>query len=66
MKGSVIIDGKEYDLENGSLFLINIRLSQPKVAQIEHDIYDITPKTRRQLADNVPDIRAFFEAPATE
>ncbi len=66
MKGSVTIDEKEYDLANGSLFLINIRSAQPKVEQIEQDIYDITPKTRKQLVEDVPEIKAFFESKAHE
>lgn len=66
MKGSATIDEEEYDLANGSLFLINIRSAQTKVAQIEQDIYDITPRTRKQLAEDVPEIKAFFESPANE
>jgi hypothetical protein len=66
MKGSVTIDEQEYDLANGSLFLINLRSAQMKFAQIEQDIYDISPRTRWQLAEDVPEIRAFFETPATE
>ena len=66
MKGSVTIDEEEYDLANGSLFLIHLRSAQTKVVQIEQDIYDITPGTQRHLAEDVPELRAFFEAPANE
>jgi hypothetical protein len=66
MKGSVTINGQEYDLANGSLFLIDLRTAQIKVGQIEQDIYEITPKTRRQLAEDVPEIKAFFESSADE
>jgi hypothetical protein len=66
MKGSVTIDEEEYDLANGSLFLIKLRTAQIEVKQIEQDIYDITPRTRNQLVEDVPEIKAFFESPANE
>ena len=66
MKGSVTINEQDYDLANGSLFLINIRSAQPKIAQIEQDIYDITPKTRNKLVEKIPEIREFFEVHTNE
>ena len=66
MKGSVTINEEEYDLSNGSLFLIHLRTTQIKVAQIEQDIYDITLRKRRQLEEDVPEIQAFFESSANE
>ena len=68
MKGSMTINQQEYDLANGSLFLISFRSPQIRVGQINQDIYAITPKgeDRRQLVEDVPEIRAFYEAPATK
>ena len=68
MNGSMMINQQEYDLANGSLFLIRFRSPQIRVGQINQDIYAITPKgkDRRQLVEDVPEIRAFYEAPATE
>ena len=68
MKGSMIINQQKYDLANGSLFVISFRSPQIRVGQINQDIYAITPKgeDRRQLVEDVSEIRAFYEAPATE
>jgi hypothetical protein len=68
MKGSMTINQQEYDLADGSFFLISFRSPQIRVGQINHDIYAITTKgvARRQLVENVPEIRAFFEAAANE
>lgn len=62
------INQQEYDLANGSLFLISFRSPQIRVGQINQDIYAITSiaEARRQLVENVPEIRAFFEAAANE
>ena len=64
MKGSITINQQQYDLANGSLFLISFRSPQIRVGQIDHDIYAITPKDKMQLVEDVPEIRAFFETPA--
>ena len=67
MKGSMTIDGQEYDLANGSLFLIAFRSPQVRIGQIEHDIFNMKmSKSRSQLVKDVPEIRAFFEAAAEE
>ena len=68
MKGSMTINQQEYDLANGSLFLISFRSPQIRVGQINQDIYAITSiaEARRQLVENVPEIRTFFEAAANE
>ena len=66
LKGSMTINQQEYDLANGSLFLISFRSPQIRVGQINHDVYAITPKNRSQLVEDAPEIRAFYEAPAIE
>ncbi|MHC4631906.1 MAG: hypothetical protein ACYS9C_11645 [Planctomycetota bacterium] len=68
MKGSATIGGQKYDLANGSLFLISVRSPQTRVAQIKQDIYTVTPRARnrKQLVEDAPEIRAFFEGPAEE
>lgn len=69
MKGSMTIDRQEYDLANGSLFLISFRSPEIRVAQIDLDIYAETHVNMidwRQLAENVPEIRAFFEGTVNE
>ena len=64
MKGSITINQQEYDLANGSLFLLSFRSPQIRVGQINHDIYTITTKDIRQLVEDIPEIRAFYETPA--
>ena len=68
MKGSVTIDEQEYDLANGSLFLVSFRSPQIRVRQINQDIYDMTVEgeTRKQLFERAPEIRAFYEPAANE
>jgi hypothetical protein len=60
MKGSITINQQQYDLANGALFLISFRSPQIRVGQIDQDIYTITSKDLKQLAQDVPKIRAFF------
>ena len=57
-----------YELANGSLFLISFRSPQIRVVQINQGIYAMMPKgeARKLLVEDVPEIRAFYEAPATE
>ncbi len=67
MKGSMTINGQEYDLADGSLFLIAFRSPEIRVGQIDQDIFNMKMgEARRQLVEDVPEIRAFFEAPAKE
>jgi len=68
MKGSMTINQQEYDLANGSLFLISFRSPQIRVVQINQDIYAMTTKSeaRKQLVESVPEIRAFFDTTAVE
>ena len=41
MKGSLKINQQEYDLANGSLFLISFRSPQIRIGQINQDIYTV-------------------------
>lgn len=66
MKGSITINQQEYDLANGSLFLLSFRSPQIRVGQIDQDIYTITTKVMSQLVQNVPEIRAFYEKPTIQ
>lgn len=68
MMGSMTINQQKYDLENGGLFLIRFRAPEIRIVQINQDIYAVTPKgeDRKQLLENTPEIRAFYETPATE
>jgi len=63
MKGSITINQQEYDLANGALFLLSFRSPQIRVGQIDHDIYAVATKDLKQLAQDVPEIRAFFQTP---
>jgi len=63
MKGSITINQQQYDLANGALFLLSFRSPQIRVGQIDHDIYAVTTKNLKQLAQDVSEIRAFFETP---
>jgi len=67
MDGSVKLDEKEYDLADGSLFLISFRSSPTRIKQINVDIYDKAPasKGRKQLIQDHPEIRTFFETTDT-
>lgn len=65
MAGSMKIGEQEYDLASGSLFLISFRSSPIRIRQVNRDIYDIAPLTvewRKQLVEERPEIKAFFEA----
>jgi len=68
MMGSMTIGQQEYDLANGSLFLISFRTPGTKVAQINYDTYALTElgKKRKQMVEDIPEIRAFFEGTANE
>ena len=68
MKGSMRIDEQEYDLANGSLFLISFRSPQIRVGQVSQDIYATTSfgRGRKQMVEDIPEIRDFFEAPPEE
>lgn len=68
MQGSMTIDRQQYDLANGSLFLISFRSPEIRVAQIDLDIYAETHGNRdlKELVENVPEIRAFFEGTVNE
>lgn len=68
MKGSMQIDQHEYDLADGSLFLISFRSPQIRVGQVNQDIYATTwaGRGRKQLVEDIPEIRDFFEAPPEE
>jgi hypothetical protein len=66
MEGTMTINEQEYDLANGSLFLVQFRAPEIRVGQIDHDVYDMTSKyeSRKQLLENAPEMRAFYEKPA--
>jgi hypothetical protein len=66
MEGTMTINEQEYDLANGSLFLVQFRAPEIRVRQIDHDVYDMTSKyeSRKQLLENAPEMRAFYEKPA--
>ncbi len=68
MKGTMTIDQQEYDLANGSLFLIRFRSPEIRVGQINQDVYAMTSKyeSRKGLVENAPEIRSFFEADTDE
>jgi len=69
MDGSMKIDEQEYDLANGSLFLVSFRSSPTRVKQINLDIYDTAPAKfddRKQMIEERPEIRTFFEAKEIE
>ena len=68
MKGLMTINQQEYDLANGSLFLISFRSPQIRVVQINQDIYAMTTKGKawKQLLENAPEIKAFYEVTAAK
>ncbi|UCF14964.1 MAG: hypothetical protein JSW59_16265 [Phycisphaerales bacterium] len=68
MRGTMTIHEQEYDLANGSLFLVQFRAPEIKVGQISQDIYATTSKyeSRKRLVKNAPEIRAFYEKSAAD
>ncbi|UCD52158.1 MAG: hypothetical protein JSW27_05875 [Phycisphaerales bacterium] len=68
MQGTVRIDQQEYDLADGSLFLVSFRPSRTDVEQVSQDIYDalLLATRRKQLIKDIPEIKAFFERAANE
>ena len=68
MMGSMTIDQQEYDLANGSLFLISFRSPGTKVTQINYDTHVLKDfvKSRKQLVEDIPEIRTFFEGTPNE
>jgi len=68
MEGTMTIHGQEYDLANGSLFLVQFRAPEIRIAQINQDVYDVTSRyeSRRQLLENAPEMRTFYENPGAD
>jgi hypothetical protein len=61
--GTVTIADVDYDLAEGSLFLVSARDGPPKVAQISFDLSALPKKSQalKELAKSNPQIRGFFE-----
>jgi hypothetical protein len=68
--GLATVDRVEYDLANGSLFLISTKGERPIVKQLHCDVswleFDDYVTELKTLAKNHPEISAFFEAPEKE
>jgi hypothetical protein len=59
---TVTVNGKEYSLEDGALFLVRTRGGRVRVTQVKRDLSDLPPTsaTWDQLAKESPQVKAFL------
>jgi hypothetical protein len=63
--GSVTIDGQAFQLEDGSFFLVAGRSPRATVKQLRREMPQAEKDSLRDLAENDPEIKSFFEEPPT-
>ena len=59
---TVTVNGKEYSLEEGALFLVRTRGGSTRVTRVKRDLADMPPTnaTWQQLAKESPKVKAFL------
>lgn len=61
--GRVTVDGTDYDLANGNLFLVSTRGKPTRIKQLRRELsgMDLEPVYFQALGEKDPEIRAFFK-----
>jgi hypothetical protein len=65
---TVTVNGKEYRLEDGKLFLVRTRGASAKVTQVKQDLSGLAPtnETWQRLAKECPEVKEFMAQAAAK